>query len=122
MAGQDGGNVCVNLLSVALEQGAIDRVPKQDVFERKPNERRNPDSINDISLLEPRESEAQIIFVNAQCKAQKIVGKFAPDHGGDLCQPSTLSNAIEPLDQCIVKGLRDRKRDGLACSLGFSLF
>src|ERR1700730_18471193 len=91
------------------------------MFEGETDERRNADPVDDAGFLEPREGSAQVVFVNSQCKGQKIIRELTPDHRGDLRQSATLRNTIEPLHQRIMQRLRNTGHWWLCSSLKISL-
>ncbi|OIQ75342.1 hypothetical protein GALL_429930 [mine drainage metagenome] len=49
---QDRRDVRMDLLPLAPEQGVVDRVTQQHMFEGEADERRNVDAIDDVGLLE----------------------------------------------------------------------
>src|SRR5258708_34516211 len=87
------------------------------MFEGETDERRNVDSMDDVSLFEHREGRQHIVFVNLRCSRQEIIGELAPNHSRDLCKSATRRNAVEPLHQCVTQRVRNPEQCWSCCSL-----
>src|SRR6266852_5302671 len=107
----------MNLLPLTLKQRVVDCITQQSMFEGETKERRNSDSIDDVSLFEWREGRQHTVFVNLRCSRQEIIGELAPNHSRNLCKSATRRNAVEPLHQCITQRVRNPERCRLCCAL-----
>src|SRR5438045_4195971 len=93
----------MDLLPLTPEQRVVDCIAQQYMFEGETDDRRNVDSIYDVSLLESREGRQHIVRVDLRRSREQIIGELAPNHSRNLCKPATWRNPVEPLHQSVAQ-------------------
>src|SRR4051812_48369907 len=87
------------------------------MFEGKTKERRNSNTIDDVSLFEQGEGRQHIVIINSRYSRQEIIGELTPNHSRNLCKSATRRNAVEPLHQCVTQRIGNPKCCWLCCAL-----
>src|SRR6266487_2766319 len=111
----------MNLVPLAPKQGVVDSITQQYMLEGEADRRRNPDSIDNVSLFKLREDRHHVLFVKSRCGGQEIVRELTPDHSSNLHNSPARRNAIEPLHQCVTQRLRNPEQRRLCCAPGSAL-
>src|SRR5712691_1940779 len=107
----------MDLLPLTPKQRVVNCITQQHMFEGEADERRNVDSIDDVSLFEQREGRQHIVVVNLRCCRQEIIGELAPNHSRYLCKSATRRDAVKPLHKCITQRVRNPEHRWSRCAL-----
>src|SRR4029453_4562450 len=114
---QDCRDIRADLLPLTPKQRVVDCITQQCMLQGETKDRRNSDSIDDVSLFEQREGRQYLVIVNLRCSRQEIIGELTPNHSRNLCKSATRRNAVEPLHQCVTQRFWNPQRSWLCCAL-----
>src|SRR5437879_13273408 len=89
----DCRDVRVDLLPLTPKQRVVDCITQQRMFEGETKDRRNSDSIDDVSLFEQREGRQYLVIVNLRCSRQEIIGELTPNHSRKIGRASCRERA-----------------------------
>src|SRR5436190_4742076 len=107
----------MDLLPLTPKQRVVNCIAQQHMLEGEADERRNVNSIDDVSLFEQREGRQHIVFVTLRCSRQEITGELAPNHSRYLCKSATRRDAVKPLHECVTQRVRNSERCWSRCTL-----